>query len=133
MLNRALSKAKKEGGKKIPINFQVPIELKSDFEDLCKKNSVSITSMLIGLMETAIEEAQGVFYDINIESMLAINNRINELNKILDNFYEDDSSSGDRRFKDELLDIEIARHQYNEANYELSRLKKLFEIYGDKE
>lgn len=132
MLNRALSKAKKEGGKKIPINFQVPSELKSDFEDLCKKNEVSVTSMLTGLMETAIEEAQGIFYEIDAGSMLSINNRIDELIKIIDSFYEVDTSTGHRYFKDDLQDIEVAMHQYNEANYELSRLKKLFETYGEK-
>jgi len=132
MLSRALEKAKKEGGKKVPINFQVPSGLKSDFEDLCKKNEVSVTSMLTGLIETAIEEAQGIFYDIDAASMISMNNRINELNEIIDKFYIVDRASGDRYFNDELQNIEVAMHEYREAEYELSRLKKLFEIYGEK-
>ena len=88
MLNRALSKAKREGGKKVPINFQVPGELKEQFEELCKKNEVSITSMLTGLMETAIEEAQGIYYEVDASSLLALHNRMKEVNDKLEAFYQ---------------------------------------------
>ena len=83
MLNRALSKAKKEGGKKVPINFQVPSELKEQFENLCKRNEVSLTSMLNGLMETAMEEAEGIYFELDTEGLLSINNRILQLEKTI--------------------------------------------------
>ena len=88
MLNRALSKAKKEGGKKVPINFQVPGGIKEQFENLCKKNEVSITSMLTGLMETALEEAEGIYYELDSNSLLSLNNRLAEVEKELDEFYK---------------------------------------------
>ncbi len=88
MLNRALSKAKKEGGKKVPINFQVPSDLKEQFENLCKKNEVSITSMLAGLMETVLEEAEGIYYELDSNSLLSMNNRLAEVEKELDKFYK---------------------------------------------
>lgn len=88
MLQRALSKAKREGGKKVPINFQVPGELKEQFEELCKKNGVSITSMLTGLMETAIEEAQGIYYEVDASSLLSLHNRMKEINNDLEAFYQ---------------------------------------------
>lgn len=88
MLSRALDKAKKEGGKKIPINFQVPGELKEQFDNLCKKNEVSVTSMLTGLMETALEEAQGIYYDLDANSLLSMNNRLMDIEKKLNSFYK---------------------------------------------
>jgi len=112
MLTRALSKAKKEGGKKVPINFQVPIDLKEQFEELCKKNEVSLTSMLIGLMETAIEEAQGIYFNLDAAALLSINNRILKLEKMI--FEIEDKGL-------EVETDEIAR-MYESGKQELSRL-----------
>lgn len=86
MLQRALTKAKREGGKKVSINFQVPIELKNQFDVLCKDGGVSQTSMLTALMETAIEEAQGIHYELDAGALLSMNNRINEIEKELSEY-----------------------------------------------
>jgi len=131
MLNRALEKAKRDGGKKIPINFQVHTELKSDFENLCKEHSVSITSMLTGLMETAIEESKGIYYEINADSLLSTYHRIIELKTKIDDYYDIDKSTGDRVFNESLYDIPIAMHEYNEAKYELSILEKIIDSIGE--
>lgn len=87
MLFRAISLAKKEGSKKVPINFQVYPELKDLFESLCKKNNVSVTSMLTALMETAIEEAKGVYFNLDVNALMQINQRILEIEKELDSKY----------------------------------------------
>jgi hypothetical protein len=92
MLFRAISLAKKEGSKKVPINFQVYPELKDSFESLCKKNNVSVTSMLTALMETAIEEARGIYFNLDVNALMQINQRILEVERELDSKYhwEDD-------------------------------------------
>lgn len=84
MLFRAISLAKKEGSKKVPINFQVYPELKDSFESLCRQNNVSVTSMLTALMETAIEEAKGIYFNLDVNALMQINQRIKEIEEELD-------------------------------------------------
>lgn len=81
MLFRALDLAKKEGSKKVPVNFQVYPELKEEFEKLCKTNNVSITAMLTALMEASIEEAQGIYFHLDVNTLMQINQRILEIEK----------------------------------------------------
>ena len=132
MLNRALEKAKKEGGKKVPINFQVPSDLKEEFENLCKKNGVSVTSMLTALMETALDEAKGIYYELDANSLLSINHRILEIEKELDSFYhhfgldENEIIKGIGSNPEHYL-------EYMSSKNELSRLTKIFEMYKGKE
>ena len=87
MLFRAISLAKKEGSKKVPINFQVYPELKDSFESLCRQNNVSVTSMLTALMETAIEEAKGIYFNLDVNALIQINQRILEIENELDSKY----------------------------------------------
>ncbi len=132
MLNRALDKAKKEGGKKVPINFQVPSDLKEQFENLCKKNEVSVTSMLTALMETALDEAKGIYYELDANSLLSINHRIIEIEKELDSVYrhygldENDIIVGLAHSPEHYL-------EYMSWKNELNRLTKIFEMYEGKE
>ena len=63
MLDRALSKARRGTDEKVNINFQLPSNLKDEFENLCKSNGVSVTSMLNSLIEVAIEEHKGINID----------------------------------------------------------------------
>lgn len=87
MLFRAISLAKKEGSKKVPINFQVYPELKDAFESLCRQNNVSLTSMLTALMETAIEEAKGIYFNLDVNALMQINQRILEIEKEIESKY----------------------------------------------
>lgn len=82
MLFRAISLAKKEG-KKVPVNFQVYPELKESFETLCKKNNVSVTGMLTALMEASIEESKGIYFNLDVKSLMQMNQRILEIEKEL--------------------------------------------------
>jgi hypothetical protein len=129
MFTRALNKAKRDGKKKIPINFQVHQEIKSDFEKLCKDHNVSLTSMLTGLMETSLEESQGIYHDLDAQGMLSMHYRINELTKEVNSYYQTDTGTGERVLNEGLYDIPIAMHQYNETVYELSRLKTIFQKF----
>jgi hypothetical protein len=63
MLDRALAKARRGEDKKVNINFQLPSNLKDEFEKLCKTNGVSVTSMLNSMIEVAIEEHKGIKID----------------------------------------------------------------------
>lgn len=128
MLYRVLDKAKKEGGKKIPINFQVPSELKERFEELCKKNEVSITSMLTGLMETAIEEAQGIYFELDAQSLLAINNQIKEIENELDGMSDFIMHKGEPLRVPDLRAPEDLVY-YEEKRDELLRLTKIFKNF----
>lgn len=86
MLFRAISLAKKEG-KKVPVNFQVYPELKESFETLCKKNNVSVTGMLTALMEASIEESKGIYFNLDVKSLMQMNQRILEIEKELNGKY----------------------------------------------
>lgn len=83
MLFRALDLAKKEGSKKVPVNFQVYPELKEEFENLCRINNVSITAMLTALMESSIEEAKGIYFNLDVNALMQINQRIKEIEEEL--------------------------------------------------
>ena len=87
MLNRALDIAKSEGGKKVSINFQVPMDIKEQFDKLCKSNNVSVTSMLTALMTTALEEAEGKYPKLDANTLLQINQRIDDIQIELDQLY----------------------------------------------
>ena len=87
MLFRALDLAKKEGSKKVPVNFQVYPELKEEFEKLCKTNNVSITAMLTALMESSIEEAKGIYFNLDVNALMQINQRILEIENELDSMF----------------------------------------------
>ncbi|MFA6191460.1 MAG: hypothetical protein WC665_03830 [Sulfurimonas sp.] len=84
MLLRALELAKKEGSKKVPVNFQVYPELKEEFENLCKMNNVSITAMLTALMESSLEEAKGIYFHLDVKALMSIHQRILELENKID-------------------------------------------------
>jgi len=134
MLSRALTKAKKEGGKKVAINFQVPINLKEDFEKLCKKNEVSVTSMLIGLIETALEEAEGVYFELTPDALLTLHNRINTLDKEIDSYYIVEGSPGNERKIPRFYDYppheaEIEADELRQLELERDRLNIIFKAY----
>lgn len=67
MLHDALELASKRSGKKVPINFQVPLELKDNFDDLCNRYGVSVTGLLIALMEIALNDEINSF-EVEVKS-----------------------------------------------------------------
>ncbi|MDD2448796.1 MAG: hypothetical protein PHS42_04275 [Sulfurimonas sp.] len=79
MKNRVIAKAKRGEETKVSITFQSKQSLKEQFEQECKKESISMTSALNALMETFLED-QGVEYS---------NNSIVELIKLQDKVQED--------------------------------------------
>ena len=60
MLSSALGLAKGNDETKVGISVQIPKSLKEDFEELCKKNGVSMASMLQALVQIAVNEDKGI-------------------------------------------------------------------------
>ena len=57
MYKQALKKAQNAEQKKVGFNLQLPVGLKKDFDKLCKADGVSVTSMIVSLIEVTLEES----------------------------------------------------------------------------
>ena len=67
---------------KVGLSVQVPQSLKDDFETICKENNVSMSSMLLSLIQVAVEEVQekeNYIFEINKE----LNRLISDKNMLL--------------------------------------------------
>lgn len=80
-LESALKFAKNVNAEKVPFRFQFPVDTKREFEALCEKNGVSMTDMVLGLINSALDEDKGL---TNV-SVVNIINKIEELEKSYDN------------------------------------------------
>lgn len=121
MLFRALELAKREG-KKVPVNFQVYPELKEEFEEVCKKNNVSVTGLLTSLMMTSIEQAKGIYLKLDVDALMHINQRILDIEKEIDSMcYEED---GIWNMKEEYLDT-YNEQLFNSLESEKTRLERI--------
>ncbi len=58
MLSKAIKLAKGNEEPKIGLSVQVPKNLKDEFENICKENNVSMSSMLLSLIQVAIDESK---------------------------------------------------------------------------
>ncbi|MDQ1244006.1 MAG: hypothetical protein QG559_1050 [Campylobacterota bacterium] len=56
MLKRAIELAKGNEEPKIGLSVQVPKSLKDDFESICKFNNVSMSSMLLSLIQVVVDD-----------------------------------------------------------------------------
>ncbi|MDY0123453.1 hypothetical protein [Sulfurimonas sp.] len=72
MYKEAIKKAQSAEIKKVGFNLQIPSNLKSEFENQCKQDNVTVTSMIISLMEvsliesylTAISKIESALFDL---------------------------------------------------------------------
>ena len=85
-IDRALAKAKSTDGEKVGLNIKVPIGLKNEFDAVCKKNGVSMTSMMLSLIETVIDESKGIQDAKEIEFQRLLRNRISFLTEQIQYF-----------------------------------------------
>lgn len=74
-LDSAIKFAKNATAEKVPFRFQFPVDTKEEFEELCEKHKVSMTDMILGLINSAIDEDKGL---TNV-SVVNIINKIEEL------------------------------------------------------
>lgn len=133
LLDRALNKAKRTDEEKVGLNIKVPIGLKNEFDEVCKKNGVSMTSMMLALIETVIDEAKGRIKELDAQSLLALNNQIIQLEVDIRNMcsVETDPNTG----KDNLIPYAhmdndaIEMEIFEKKSAELKRLKKIFDEF----
>ena len=90
-LKSALKFAKSANEEKTGYRFQFPISMKDEFETICEKNGVSMTDMILGLINSAIEEDKG-FSD---STTLSIIKKIDEIEKEIKNLDEIYQKTGD--------------------------------------
>jgi hypothetical protein len=81
IMKKAVMKAKRNDEEKVGLNIKIPISMKNEFEQLCKENGVSMTAMMLSLIEVAIEEFKGAhnIHDIEIDRL--VNLRISDLKR----------------------------------------------------
>ena len=84
-LSKALQHAKRTDDEKVGLHIKVPAGLKNEFDTLCKKHGVSITTMVQSLMEAAIEEDRSSDWKHHL-ILDAINSQIHELDIWIQNF-----------------------------------------------
>ena len=90
-LDSALKFAKNASAEKVPFRFQIPVDTKEEFEELCEKHNVSMTDMILGLIKSAIDEDRGL---TNV-SIVNIINKIEDLEKDYANLNEVYIKTGD--------------------------------------
>ncbi|MFW3441802.1 hypothetical protein ACN9J6_09740 [Aliarcobacter butzleri] len=90
-LDSAIKFAKNASAEKVPFRFQFPVDTKQEFEDLCEKYGVSMTDMILGLIQSAIDEDKGL---TNV-SVVNIINKIEDLEKKYDGLAEVFEKTGD--------------------------------------
>lgn len=56
MKRYVVEKVKKREGAKVSINLQVPEKLKDDFYGICQNEGVSMTSVIVALMEIFVDD-----------------------------------------------------------------------------
>ena len=94
-LDSAIKFAKNVGADKVPFRFQFPVDIKEDFEELCKKHNVSMTDMILGLIKSAIDEDRGL---TNV-SVVNIINKIEKLEKEYINLEQIFNKTGDNELE----------------------------------
>jgi len=133
LLNKALKKARRTDEEKVGLNIKVPIGLKNEFDEVCKNNGVSMTSMMLALIETVTDEAKGLIQDLDAEGLLALNNKIIELENEVNDMcsWETNPTTG----KDNLIPVAYMDNDalgielYDMKIAELKRLKSIFNTF----
>jgi len=109
MYKKARKKAQNAEQKKVGFNLQLPVGLKKDFEKLCKADGVSVTSMIVSLIEVTLEESTLAMEPLVEQSINSMRNILNEENVFYPNPIALDNPMHNRQVtKDEwklLLDI----------------------------
>jgi len=134
LLNKALKKAKRTDEEKVGLNIKVPIGLKNEFDEVCKNNGVSMTTMMLALIETVVDEDKGLIQDLDAEGLLALNNKIIQLQHEINDMcsWETDPNTG----KENLIPYAymdkdpIGMELYDIKKAELKRLQSIFDTYN---
>lgn len=104
MREKVLEKIQKESQKKVMMNFNIDPYLKSLFEDACKFDGVTMSSALIAMIQTYIEETNTVKYSSIREEYEKVDKLVFEI-KDFDTF---------KKHEQELLALRKSIHGYIE-------------------
>lgn len=127
MLNKAIELAKGNEEPKVGLSVQVPKSLKDEFENICKENNVSMSSMLLSLIQVAvdeIDEKENVILDIN-KSLLSIISEKEMLQKIYDQTGENELELTDGTVKYLKKDLDSLNHRIKSLEVELGHLMSM--------
>ncbi len=78
-LKQAINFARNASEEKVPFRFQFPVHTKDEFDCLCEKHNVTMSDMILGLIQSSIDEDKG----ISEVGTLNIVNKIGDLEKYL--------------------------------------------------
>ncbi|CAA6807404.1 MAG: Unknown protein [uncultured Sulfurovum sp.] len=87
MIKNLLKRSAKSTEPKVGLNFKLPISKKELFETVCNKHNISMTDMLLSIVDYIIEEDKGIEHTFNTESLLQINEDIKRLEKEISEYY----------------------------------------------
>lgn len=126
-LKTSLEFARNASEEKVPFRFQFPVHTKKEFESLCEKHEVSMTDMILGLIQSAIDEDKGVHEVATlsiIEKLEKLRNSYRELEKAHINSGDDilETSDGSIYYLKE--DMEANLLSQKALNNELKRRTK---------
>lgn len=106
MRDKILGKLNKEDSKKVVMNFNIAKDLKSSFEESCKYDGVNMSSVLIAMIETYIEEVnESKYADVRADIK-----KIEFLNKQI---------SSSNATEDDIDDLLLLKASFPEYIYEL--------------
>jgi len=130
MIKAVLDFAKRESGKKAPINFQVLANKKKVLDNLCKIHGITLTGLMNGLIDVVIQEFEGMYQEISADSLLKLHNRINQINKELSELrsaLEHNKQTVSEILINDDLDEIIS---YKDLMEEKKRIETIFEVQG---
>lgn len=100
-IKKAFRNARSMEEEKVGLNIKVPISLKNDFEEACKNNGASMTSMMLSLIKMTVEEYQESKLD-PAETMA----RIAELEEYFENYQGPESQADEREYYKNKYDLQ---------------------------
>ncbi|CAA6806048.1 MAG: Unknown protein [uncultured Campylobacterales bacterium] len=128
-LKNALNYAKKANEEKMGYRFQFPLSMKEEFELLCNKSSVNMTDMILGLIQSAIDEDKGL-YDV---PTLNIINKLNVLEESFADLHHLHVNQGEQIITlDNGKDI-ILEDELTSLKLKINALKRELQKRGDEQ
>lgn len=95
MLRKAIELAKGNEEPKVGLSVQVPKSLKDEFENICKENNVSMSSMLLSLIQVAVDESKH-----SEPNVMKMNEELNKLKRTRRSIEETIDKTGETELED---------------------------------
>ncbi|MDD3855393.1 hypothetical protein [Sulfurimonas sp.] len=124
MLSKAIKLAKGTEEPKIGLSVQVPKSLKDDFENICKENNVSMSSMLLSLIQVAVDEIKEKenLIDEMEKTLAQLENKRQMLKKVYANSGLDELEMEDGSIMYIKKDLESLNHEIESLENDIGNL-----------